>query len=37
MLSNHFPTLTYGHRHGPWILAAALLAGATAASVLRKR
>ncbi len=37
MLSNHFPTLTYGHEHGAWVLAGALLVGAAVASVLRKR
>jgi uncharacterized membrane protein len=37
MLSNHFPTATYGHKHGPWVLAVLLLAGAAVASILRKR
>jgi uncharacterized membrane protein len=37
MLSNHFPTLTYGHRHNAWILALVLLVGAGLGTILRRR
>jgi uncharacterized membrane protein len=37
MLSNHFPTLTYGHRHSAWILALVLLVGAGLGTILRRR
>ncbi len=36
MISSHFPTATYGHRHGLIILAALILLGWLAASVLRR-
>ena len=36
MISSHFPTATYGHRHGLAILAALILLGWLAASVLRR-
>ena len=37
MLSNHFPTLSYGHQHSPWILAVVLLVGGALATILRRR
>jgi uncharacterized membrane protein len=37
MLSNHFPTITYGQTHGWAVLGAVLLAGWAAAAVIRKR
>jgi uncharacterized membrane protein len=37
MLSNHFPTLTYGHARAPFVLAFVLLAGAALAAFLRRR
>lgn len=37
MLSNHFPTATYGHAASPWILGAVLVAGGLLAAVLRTR
>jgi uncharacterized membrane protein len=37
MLSNHFPTLTYGHQHSAWVLAVVLLVGAGLATILRRR
>jgi hypothetical protein len=36
MISSHFPTATYGHRHGLIILAALILLGWLAASVIRR-
>ncbi len=37
MVSNHFPTATYGHAASPWILAVVLVAGGLLAGVLRAR
>lgn len=37
MVSNHFPTATYGHSQSPWILAAVLVGGAILARLLRTR
>ena len=37
MISNHFPTITYGNRHWNWaILSALILAGWGAAKVIRR-
>jgi uncharacterized membrane protein len=36
MISSHFPTATYGHRHGLLILAALIVGGWAAAGVLRR-
>lgn len=37
MVSNHFPTATYGHAHAPWVLAGVLVGGAALAALLRRR
>jgi uncharacterized membrane protein len=37
MLSNHFPTITYGQRHSWAALAVVIVVGCAAAAVLRKR
>ncbi len=37
MLSSHFPTVSYGHEHGAWILLALLALGFGAAWALRRR
>ncbi len=37
MLSNHFPTATYGNAHGAWILAGVLVGGGALALLLRRR
>lgn len=37
MISNHFPVTTYGHEYNWLILAAILLAGGTAAHIIRKQ